>query len=61
MSVWDYLLLALVALIAGFAVGLIVHKRKRGGCIGCSACFGNCASCERKSARDEQPDERTKR
>lgn len=60
MSVWDYLILALVALIAGFAVGRIVRKRKRGGCVGCSACLGNCASCGRKSTRDEQPDERTK-
>jgi len=46
MSVWDYLVLALVALIAGLSVWRMVKRRKQGGGC-CSACAGGCAGCAR--------------
>lgn len=56
MSFLDYAVLALVALAAGFAVGRIARKRRHGGCVGCSACLGNCAACERKSTQEKRAD-----
>lgn len=60
MSVWDYLLLAAVVLAAGFAVLRILRRRKQGGCVGCSACLGNCASCERAHGEEKKQTGQTK-
>lgn len=50
MSVWDYLILALVALIAGLSVWRTVKRRKKGGC--CSSCAG-CAGCARAGSCED--------
>lgn len=46
MSVWDYLILALVALVAGLAVWRTAKRRKQGGGC-CSVGAGGCAGCAR--------------
>jgi len=43
MNIYDYLLLALIAAGAFFALRAVVRQKKRGG--GCSGCCGSCASC----------------
>ena len=47
MSIWDYLVLALVALAAGLATWRMIRRRKQGVCGCCSACAGGCAGCAR--------------
>ena len=52
MSVWDYLVLALVALIAGLSIWRMAKRRKQGGgcCSSCAGCAraGNCESTKTK-------------
>jgi hypothetical protein len=43
MNIWDYLVLAAVAVVVFLAVRGIVKRRKKGGCAGCG---GNCSACE---------------
>ncbi|MEN6418532.1 MAG: FeoB-associated Cys-rich membrane protein [Clostridiaceae bacterium] len=47
MSIWDYLVLALVALVVGLATWRMIRRRKQGACGCCSACAGGCAGCAR--------------
>ncbi len=52
MSVWDYLVLALVALIAGLSVWRMAKRRKQGGGC-CSSCAGGCAGCARAGSCED--------
>ena len=46
MNIWDILLIALIAVAAGFALRRVIRTRKTGGCsCGASGCSGNCAAC----------------
>ncbi len=49
MSIWDYLVLALVALVVGLATWRMIKRRKQGAC-GCAGCAhaGNCDGAKTK-------------
>ncbi len=48
MNIYDYIVLAIVALCIVFAVASIVRSKKRGKHIGCGNCDGCCEHCGNK-------------
>lgn len=44
MSLADIIVLILVAVAVFFAVRAVVKARKKGSCVGCSGCSGDCCN-----------------
>lgn len=42
MNIWDIVLIALLAVVAGLAIRQAVRIHRRGGCSGCT---GDCSAC----------------
>lgn len=45
MGILDYIILAVVAAALALAVAYMLRCRRRGKCVGCSACDGRCGDC----------------
>lgn len=60
LSIWDYLILAGVAIWLAVAVRYIVKQKKRGGCAGCSGCTGCRNPCNCAKEADEKEADNSK-
>lgn len=48
MQLKDYIILGIVLLCVIAAILFIIRQKKKGKCIGCGSCNGNCAACQIK-------------